>query len=654
MKQLTVGNFLQILERSGLVDRSRLSQTLADLERDVGASGANDSRVVSSHLARVGLITDWQRQCLLQGRHHGFFLGKYKLLDHLGTGGMSAVYLAEHAVMRRRVAVKVLPLNRVNDSSYLARFHREARAVASLDHPNIVRAFDVDQDGDVHYLVMEYVEGRDLRVLAERNGPLPYLQAADYIRQAADGLAHAHQSGLVHRDMKPANLLVDSKGTVKVLDLGLARFSDDDENEASLTKEFDEKMLGTVDYLAPEQALDSHLVDPRADIYSLGGTLYFALTGHPPFPTGTLAQRVVMHQTKDPTPIAQERPDVPPELAAICRKMMAKSPSHRYQTAAEVSRALADWLKRYQAALAQGQHSSGSCAEEELALAPLDGEQGRMSRAAVKPAPKPAATDNASRTVTESGASASQTTRASASGTQVGAQKSPQPGAPAAPPAASASKAGLSHSKLGSPQESAPANSAAGNRDGAPPANSGASQIKPGASQSRPREPQGKPGASPSALGGKLSQPPAPGGQSAAPKGAGAAARLNPPAAATSPGAPSASSSGKASGGKPAASQPPKTPPATAAPKIELPESGLDSAPLLSAPLDDLLANLPETEAAAPQPLGAAAAGLGQPKKPAKAQGPTLWDSTWFLIAFGTLLAGVLIGVVALGLWLFR
>ena len=313
MKQLTVSSFLEILERSGLVDRSRLSQTLSDLERDAGSSGANDSRIVSSHLAQVGLITEWQRECLLQGRHNGFFLGKYKLLDHLGTGGMSAVYLAEHAVMRRRVALKVLPANRVNDSSYLGRFHREARAVASLDHPNIVRAFDVDQDGDYHYLVMEYVEGRDLRVLVERNGPLDYRLAADYMRQAAEGLSHAHQAGLVHRDMKPANLLVDAKGIVKVLDLGLARFDGDDEADASLTKEFDEKMLGTVDYLAPEQAIDSHLVDPRADIYSLGGTLYFALTGHPPFPTGTLAQRVVMHQTKDPQAIEEERPTLRPD-----------------------------------------------------------------------------------------------------------------------------------------------------------------------------------------------------------------------------------------------------------------------------------------------------------------------------------------------------
>ncbi|MEX0712859.1 MAG: protein kinase, partial [Pirellulales bacterium] len=302
-----------------------------------------------------------------------------KLLGHLGTGGMSSVFLAEHVLMRRRVAVKVLPQNRVHDTSYLARFHREARAVAALDHPNIVRAFDVDNEEDVHYLVMEYVDGRDLKQMVESDGPLDFATAAETIRQAADGLAHAHEAGLIHRDMKPANLLIDSKGTVKVLDLGLARFAD--EVEASLTNEHDEKMLGTVDYLAPEQAVNSHMVDARADIYSLGCTLYFALTGLPPFPTGSLAQRVFMHQTQEPPSIYQKRPDAPAELVAIFRRMTAKSPDARYQSAAEVSRALEHWIQMYRDRLSR-QRAGRARMEEELTLAPLEDEVKAMAQPA--------------------------------------------------------------------------------------------------------------------------------------------------------------------------------------------------------------------------------------------------------------------------------
>lgn len=379
---LSVSRFLDTIERSGLLDKSQLDQSLAELERESGAEAANDSLIVSAHLGRRGLITPWQTKRLLEGRHAGYFLGKYKLLDHLGTGGMSNVFLAEHPLMRRRVAIKVLPKDRVNDSSYLARFHREARAVASLDHPNIMRAFDVDNEGDVHYLVMEFIEGQDLRTLVERQGPLPFRAAADYTRQAADGLAHAHQAGLVHRDVKPANLLIDNKQVVKVLDMGLARTSDD--IDASLTKDHDERMLGTVDYLAPEQALDSHLVDPRADVYSLGCTLYFALTGRPPFPEGTLAQRVLKHQTQQPEPIAAKRPDVPPALEAICRRMMAKSPAARYQTATEVSAALVDWVNRYDAGEA-GVAAVRPASDEELTLAPLDDEP---RTAALSPKPR--------------------------------------------------------------------------------------------------------------------------------------------------------------------------------------------------------------------------------------------------------------------------
>ncbi|HVX13404.1 MAG TPA: protein kinase [Pirellulales bacterium] len=362
--QTSVTHFLDTVEKSGLVDRARLDEVLTALEHETGSAALHDTQVVSSHLTGRGLLTGWQSEQLLEGRYRGFFLGKYKLLDHLGSGGMSSVYLAEHQVMRRRVAIKVLPTNQAEDHSRVRRFHREARAVASLDHPHIVRAFDVDQEGDVHYLVMEYVQGRDLKTLVEKEGPLPAAKAADYIRQAADGLASAHGLGLVHRDMKPANLIVDGRGVLKVLDLGLASVKND--IDSAITSEFDDKVLGTVDYLAPEQALDSHIVDGRADIYSLGCTLYFALVGHPPFGDGSLGQRLMSHQVREPADIRLERPDVPESLVSICRRMMAKSPAARYQTMEAVSSALSEWLH------APAPEAKPATGDEELTLAPLD------------------------------------------------------------------------------------------------------------------------------------------------------------------------------------------------------------------------------------------------------------------------------------------
>lgn len=343
MSKLKVDSFLDLVRRSGLVEKDRLDQTLSVLEAEHPGERISDSVIMARRLVDAGLLTDWQSQNLLEGRHRGFFLGKHKLLGHIGSGGMSSVYLAEHVVMRRREAIKVLPQSRVEDSSYLQRFLNEAQAAGALEHPNIVRAYDVDHDGKNYFLVMEFVEGRDLYELVKQEGPLSFDTAARYICQAATGLAYAHEKGLIHRDVKPANLLVDRKGVVKVLDLGLARFSTDDET-ASLTMANNEDVLGTADYCPPEQALNSHDVDHRADIYSLGCTLYYLLTGHPPFPDGTLAQRLLKHQTEEPASILKDRPDCPPELIAICRKMMAKKPGERYQTMNEVRQVLLSWL----------------------------------------------------------------------------------------------------------------------------------------------------------------------------------------------------------------------------------------------------------------------------------------------------------------------
>lgn len=334
---------LDLAKKSGVVEEKRLDAALARL-RAAGALPAEPGKLAGI-LVRDGILTHFQAEQFLQGRWRRFTIGKYKVMEKLGSGGMGNVYLCEHKFMRRRAAVKVLPAAKAEDPSSLERFYREARAVAALDHPNIVRAYDIDQDDKLHFLVMEYVDGASFQELIKKFGPMDITRAAHYIRQAAIGLQHAHQTaGLVHRDIKPGNVLVDRTGIVKVLDMGLARFFHDEEDV--LTKKYDESVLGTADYLAPEQALDSHGVDIRADIYSLGATFYFLLTGVTPFSEGTVAQKLIWHQTRQPKPVRTGRPEVSAELAAVVEKMMAKDPAQRYQTPAEVVEALAPWTQQ--------------------------------------------------------------------------------------------------------------------------------------------------------------------------------------------------------------------------------------------------------------------------------------------------------------------
>ncbi|MFM8804075.1 MAG: protein kinase domain-containing protein, partial [Planctomycetia bacterium] len=290
-----------------------------------------------------GLLTAWQMEQLRKGRHKGFVLGKYKLLRLLGAGGMSSVYLAEHLTLHNKVAIKVLPVKRVDQTSYLARFEREAQASARLNHPHIARAFDLDTSGTIHFIVMEYIDGTDLHGRVKPDGPLPIREAAECIRQAALGLHYAHEEGLVHRDIKPANLMIDKRGHVKILDLGLALANDDDD-DASLTKEHDEKVLGTADYLAPEQAKDSHKADRRSDIYSLGCSLYSLLVGKAPLAKGTLAERSRAHINDPPPNLLDTRPDVPAAIVELYFRMMEKHPDARYQSAQEVADALGAWL----------------------------------------------------------------------------------------------------------------------------------------------------------------------------------------------------------------------------------------------------------------------------------------------------------------------
>ena len=265
---------------------------------------------------------------------------RYRIVAALGTGGMGAVYQAEHRLMDRPVALKVIRGDLLGNPALVERFRREVKSAARLgSHPNIVAAYDAEQAGETHILVMEFIEGTDLARLVDRRGPLPVGEACEYVRQAALGLQHAFEDGMVHRDIKPQNLMRTTRGQVKILDFGLARFASEVGSHAGVTAEG--MILGTADYIAPEQIDDPHAADIRADIYSLGCTLYFLLAGRPPFPDGSLIQKLMAHREKTARPLTEIRADVPPELARIVERMMAKDPARRFQTPDEVARALA-------------------------------------------------------------------------------------------------------------------------------------------------------------------------------------------------------------------------------------------------------------------------------------------------------------------------
>jgi serine/threonine protein kinase len=333
-------DFLDLVERSGVAEPDELRRFLAELNRspDQLPSG----RELAEGLIRQGIITPFQAKQLLQGKWRGFRIGnKYVVLELIGSGGMGKVFLCRHERMKRLVALKILPREHAADPTMRARFEREARVVAALEHPNIVKAHDIDEQGDMLFLVMEYIDGVDLHALVKRFGPLSVPRVANYISQAAAGLQHAHDQGLVHRDIKPGNLLLDRNGVIKLLDMGLARFFNTTSEESVTQQHEKATILGTADYLSPEQGIDSSTVDIRSDIYSLGCTAYFLLTGSPPFPDGALHQKLISHQLRTPKPVQSIRPDVPDDFAAILNVMMAKNPADRFQQPRDVVSALA-------------------------------------------------------------------------------------------------------------------------------------------------------------------------------------------------------------------------------------------------------------------------------------------------------------------------
>ncbi len=340
---VTHEEFFDLLARSGLVTpaaaeayQARLGSSAAD------APGGLEG--LAQELVNEGVLTPFQSRELLRGRWRGFFIDdKYKILHLLGSGGMGTVVLCEHMMLQRLVAVKLMSATLAKIPGTVDRFLREARAAAAMDHVHIARVFDVDRSSRGPYLVMEYIDGTTLHDLVSNHGPLAIERACDYIRQAAVGLQHAHQAGLVHRDIKPSNLMLDRSGTIKLLDLGLARFFDTGKN-GNLTANLDaEAVMGTADFIAPEQALQSSTADIRSDIYSLGCTLYFLLLRRLTVPDGSLIQKLLSHQAREPEPICSLRPEVPAELAAVIERMMRKRPEERYQTPAEVAAALGPW-----------------------------------------------------------------------------------------------------------------------------------------------------------------------------------------------------------------------------------------------------------------------------------------------------------------------
>jgi eukaryotic-like serine/threonine-protein kinase len=337
---VAIAEFVGALQQLPVLDDEQRRQ-LPALQRQFPDLG-----ILAEELVQRGWLTVYQAKQLMAGKGAQLVLDQYILLDLLGRGGMGDVFKARQWRIKREVAIKLIRRDAMASPSTLERFQREAVTAAKLAHPNVITVFDSNTANGVPFLVMEFIEGMDLAQRVEKQGRLPIAQACDYVRQAALGLHHAHEQGLVHRDIKPHNLMLTKHGVVKVMDLGLARTVQTAEEMAAdggLTGTG--VLMGTADYLAPEQAQDAKRVDIRADIYSLGCTLYHLLAGEPPFAGGTLANKITAHMYAEPRAIETLRPDVPTGLVTVLRRMMAKKPAQRYATPAEVAHALEPFLQ---------------------------------------------------------------------------------------------------------------------------------------------------------------------------------------------------------------------------------------------------------------------------------------------------------------------
>ncbi len=324
---------------SGLMD----AESLLTCWKAIPPRKREDPEHIDRRLARQAVqsqaLTLWQAQQVLAGRTAGFKVDRYILLELIGQGGMGRVYLARDTRLNRRVALKILAPERINNPRALARFQREARVGAQLQHENLVRVYDFGESSGRHFLVMEFIEGKTIGQLLSEQGPMPPATAARLARQVAHGLAHAHRKGLIHRDVNPYNIMVTHEGVAKLADLGLAI---DLAEEDRVTREG--ATVGTFDYVAPEQARHSHSADIRSDIYSLGCTLYHMLSGQVPFPSPSLPEKLFAHQAIEAIPLDQLVPGLPAGLAEVVKTMMRKQPDERYATPSQLVQALEPYL----------------------------------------------------------------------------------------------------------------------------------------------------------------------------------------------------------------------------------------------------------------------------------------------------------------------
>jgi eukaryotic-like serine/threonine-protein kinase len=359
----TATDLLELIRRSGALESKQLQQA------EQLAPQVPEPKAFAREVVQRGWLTAWQITQICKGQ--SVVLGGYVVQQVLGEGGMGQVFKARHQKLRRLAALKVIRKECLASASAVDRFVREAEAAARLSHPNIVTVYDAGEANGTHFLAMEFVEGTDLGKLVKESGPLPIPHACDYIRQAALGLQHAHEQGLVHRDIKPSNLMLNDKGVVKLMDLGLARLNPAAGGEAPTAVTASGAVVGTPDYIAPEQALNAKNVDIRADIYSLGCSLYHFLTGKPPFTGESMTEKLLKHQLDDAEPVEKLRSGLPKKLSAVVRRMIAKRPEKRYQTPNDV----ADALKAFAgsggapATVALQQRGTRGTAEEPVTIA---------------------------------------------------------------------------------------------------------------------------------------------------------------------------------------------------------------------------------------------------------------------------------------------